>query len=90
MLIKNVQGMEMKAEQYARCIIDNLTDRSHDAMPGWAIRIRQRVFWIFVAGISRHVRRCRLERYFMTKSGCFITVDLGLGRIIQQLSAETL
>ena len=23
-LIKNVQGMEMKAEQYARCIIDNL------------------------------------------------------------------
>ena len=50
-------------------------------MPGWAIRIRQRVFWTSVAGISRHVRRYDEERVFYYR-------HLGLGRIIQQLSPE--
>ena len=64
-LIKNVQGMEMKAEQYARCIIDNLQT---EAMPseclGGLFGSGREFFWTSVAGISRHVRRCRLERYF--------------------------
>lgn len=86
-LIKNVQGMEMKAEQYARCIIDNLqTEAMINAWVGYSDPAES-----FLDFRSRYQQACtalQIGTVFYDEERVFYYRHLGLGRIIQQLSPE--
>ena len=86
-LIKNVQGMEMKAEQYARCIIDNLqTEAMINAWVGYSDPADS-----FLDFRSRYQQACtalQIGTVFYDEGRVFYYRHLGLGRIIQQLPPE--